>query len=533
MLLQTIYISCNNDTECSAAICTRGKRKIQTLRCDQGTILIQNVTGNSDKREDHLSFLNIRRMCMGKVNCDVTRFCQSTRKSLKVSYFCLNESVLKCSSSQQEANVPSAVIRNNEYPSLGHTECSIRILVPQNHFVTITIHDIEKISTISECDGDIQLRTRQPCSGFGFPGQNLCAMHQNFTSFAACGDVDIRVSKSSLGLRYLITYAIQKLGSTPNFDYLSDLSYPCPDGFSFTPRKLASPRRLYPVQGVVYNPPKEIYEYGLRHNVTYVTVPYTYDRAASRFDNTERMVFYIALAVAVLSLTGLVIVTVICVKRQRHYKYSGTYNIDLSNVLNSKELACSNGPIGHQRVSEISRDIKNEQVACLQDGYSVVADEIPYPSKVCDSKSPAYAEVMDNVLSDVGIFRFRTEPEEASRRSPDNVYSDMNTSEKNVYHEIPEDYPHWRCPTLFTKDYKQLIKNREYRKLTKDKRSQHDANGKQHEVGQADTTYVTYDVSAQPRQPSRDMSASQRSDSDSSLVLTENEVYESFQSAHV
>ena len=121
--------------------------------------------------------------------------------------FHFSETSAICSDTQTQLYSDSAIIRNNDYPSLGYSACSIRIHVPDAHFVTLTIHDIARKSTTPGCDGDIRLRTRRPCSGYGFPGQDFCVMHQNFTSFASCGDVDIRISPSAFGLRFLITYS--------------------------------------------------------------------------------------------------------------------------------------------------------------------------------------------------------------------------------------------------------------------------------------------------------------------------------------
>ena len=160
----------------------------------------------------------------------------------------------------------------------------------------------------------------------------------------------------------------------------------------------------------------------------------------------------------------------------------------------------------------------------------MVADHIPHSQSVSDTRSPAYAEVADGVIGSTGVFNFRSDTVKAAddtqKPPPESEYTEM----KNVYHEIPDVYQHWKCPILFTKDYRQLMRNREIRRLM-DQSNSSSASNK--EAGNSNTTYVTFDGSGRNRLSSRDMSASQRSDSDSSLALMDIEVYESFQSAHV
>jgi len=166
---------------------------------------------------------------------------------------------------------------------------------------------------------------------------------------------------------------------------------------------------------------------------------------------------------------------------------------------------------------------------CLQDSYSRVADEIPYNASQDSTRSPAYAEVDDNISPVVGrhVFRFgiHGDNRKYSTHSVENVYSELNDG-KDVYYEISDNYAQQQSPGLSTSDHDQLLKGGKY--LNKRPHSNSPKVEKNQRPISFEGPYSKCQASGNTRSVSKELS-----DSDGSLVLMDNEVYDHYQSAHV
>jgi hypothetical protein len=173
----------------------------------------------------------------------------------------------------------------------------------------------------------------------------------------------------------------------------------------------------------------------------------------------------------------------------------------------------------------------NNAHARLEEGYSIVADEIPYSAPSDELRSPAYAEVEDNIAAPLSEssserFPFRlpgTNLLTTERKSVENVYSDLN--DKNVYHEISDDlirtenvYVPSQIPpmtlSIFT-GKRSKAKNKSIQSI-----------GKQ----DSEETYILCQTPEREGSPSLQ---SRKSESDGSLNIDENDSYAIYQSVDV
>lgn len=154
----------------------------------------------------------------------------------------------------------------------------------------------------------------------------------------------------------------------------------------------------------------------------------------------------------------------------------------------------------------------------MSDGYSSVADELHYNSSQYAARSPAYAEVDDNISPLPVQHIFRHEGQGQGRKlSLENVYCDVDGDGGKIYHEIPESGP--STPNDQTK-------------LLKHKESKHSSSPKARRKNGRRTSFegpYTYCEMSETKK----IISKELSDSDGSLVLSDNEVYDSYQSAHV
>uniref|UniRef100_K1QI65 Uncharacterized protein n=1 Tax=Magallana gigas TaxID=29159 RepID=K1QI65_MAGGI len=393
-----------------------------------------------------LAFQNLRRMCMGKSDCPTTKFCGQRGVSLHVVYHCIEDSNITCEEEEHTTNATQGVIKNLAYPSTDRSECTVRVKVPDDAYINVIIHDMERMASGEECDGGLRLRTALFCNfDETFPRKTVCSFSGNMTVFQACGDVEIYMTPSKEGFRFYISYIVTPKGEMPRDNYLDPISNQCPPGASIDKEVETFPIESYPESARdKHNEP--------RMNETKTLVTVLNGDATSSVDFTERAVFYVALIVAALSLTGLIVVTAVCIRRQRQLKYGGS--IDIASLLSGRSSSLEVSalrplPLTSSSTASRRHSYPANSHARLEDGYSIVADEIPYTAPSDELRSPAYAEVEDNLISnDVASSSDRTSERfpfgfpgtnllSTERKSVENLYSDMN--DKNVYHEITDD----------------------------------------------------------------------------------------------
>ncbi|XP_069110854.1 uncharacterized protein [Argopecten irradians] len=498
---------------CGVNVCYRGRKR---LLCDSSQILITNVTDLSTGTDDVRAFQNLRRMCMGKSSCDTSVICNG--RSLKVSYLCISEFSMEsgCTGNIQELTSHDGFIQSPSYPSTTIDQCQWKIIVPRESYVTITVHDLEKTGqTQSDCEAGIKLSTMRDCVNHTLPSDTICHV-DNLEPMVACGAVTVSLVPSDIQhskVRFWLSYKVIKFGESIDLD-LRPLSTHCPEGTYDKHMTVVSSIKDLPEDGQIEADTFDIKE------TTTTNITILEKREIIKADMTERTVFYIAVAVAAISLTGLVIVTVVCIRRQRTLKAAGSIQVNRLPARPTVSNASANRPL-----PPIDKEPKTAKQnghpairASLQDGYSRVADEIPYNSSQDSTRSPAYAEVDDNISPVPGrhVFRFGLNGER--RSSVENVYSEVN-EEGDVYYEIYDKYA--ASPGPLSSDHDQLIKGKK--------------SDKKHTIspkpGRSSNRPISFEgpyAHMDGRTVSKDLS-----DSDCSLVLMDNEVYDHFESAHV
>lgn len=99
------------------------------------------------------------------------------------------------------------MIKNLAYPSTDRSECTVRVKVPDDAYINVIIHDMERMASGEECDGGLRLRTALFCNfDETFPRKTVCSFSGNMTVFQACGDVEIYMTPSKEGFRFYISY---------------------------------------------------------------------------------------------------------------------------------------------------------------------------------------------------------------------------------------------------------------------------------------------------------------------------------------
>ncbi|XP_062572736.1 uncharacterized protein LOC134234699 isoform X1 [Saccostrea cucullata] len=517
---------------CAVTICNRGKEDLSPLHCQSGSMLITEVNSADTGEPNALAFQNMRRMCMGKPDCPTEKFCEQNGVSLHVVYHCIEDTTITCEESQEIINTTQGVVKNLAYPSTDKSTCSVRVKVPEDSYINVIIHDMERLASGPDCDGGLSLRTTRKCNfDETFPRKTLCTFSGNVTVIQACGDVDISMTSSKEGFRFYISFIVTPKGEIPRDNYLDPISNQCPPGASIDKNVDSFPIDSYP---------DSAHGNDQRKNETKTLVTILNGDSVSSVDYTERAVFYVALIVAALSLTGLIVVTAICIRRQHQLKYGGS--IDIASLISGRSASLDVGalrslPLMSSSTSSGQQSNPGNSHARLEEGYSVVADEIPYTEPTDELRSPAYAEVEDNIISgnatvssERGSERFPfglpgTNLLTTERKSVENVYSDL--SDKNVYHEISDDLiraENVYVPSQIPPMTLSIFTGK--RNVNKSKNKSLQSIGKR----DSEETYILCQTPEKDRSPSPD---SRKYDSDGSLISLENDTYDIYQSVDV
>ena len=217
-------------------------------------------------------------------------------------------------------------------------------------------------------------------------------------------------------------------------------------------------------------------------------------------------------------------------------KYGG--NIDIASLLSGRSSSIEVSalrplPLTSSNATSHRHSDPANNHALLEEGYSIVADEIPYTAPSDELRSPAYAEVEDNIITNPSErtserFPFGlpgTNLLSTERKSVENLYSDMN--DKNVYHEISDDLI--RAENVYVPNQLPSMKLSIFtgkKNLNKNRNKTLQSLGKQ----DSEETYILCQT------PERDRSSSpvsKKSDTDESLLSEDNDAYEIYQSVDV
>lgn len=238
--------------------------------------------------------------------------------------------------------------------------------------------------------------------------------------------------------------------------------------------------------------------------------------------------------------TDLLIGYFLC-RRQRQLKYGGS--IDIASLLSGRSSSLEVSalrplPLTSSTTASRRHSYPANSHARLEDGYSIVADEIPYTAPSDELRSPAYAEVEDNLItndvastSDITSERFPfgfpgTNLLSTERKSVENLYSDMN--DKNVYHEITDDLIRTEnvyVPSQLPSTTLSIFTGKKNLNKSKNKTLQ--------SIGKQDSE-ETYILCQTPDRDSRSPSPeSKKSDTDGSLLSDDNDGYGIYQSVDV
>lgn len=119
----------------------------------------------------------------------------------------VTDSNITCEEEEHTTNATQGVIKNLAYPSTDRSECTVRVKVPDDAYINVIIHDMERMASGEECDGGLRLRTALFCNfDETFPRKTVCSFSGNMTVFQACGDVEIYMTPSKEGFRFYISY---------------------------------------------------------------------------------------------------------------------------------------------------------------------------------------------------------------------------------------------------------------------------------------------------------------------------------------
>ncbi|XP_076093362.1 uncharacterized protein LOC143064429 [Mytilus galloprovincialis] len=504
------FVSC---TLCGVKICRRQYRDSDYIECNTGRILIENVT-QIDTTEDEWALKSLRRICTGKTTkCDVHQICQDPRiQNLRVTYTCNDlpnsEPANTCTSGIKVLTQSKGFIFSPRYPNIVTLSCSWMVVVPDKHFAILRLHDLERPSV--DRDSGLQIRTTRNCPNNDIPPGLVYEMKGHTNVYQACGDVDIDLVTNGIsGLRFWISYEVIPLARNINVEYKA--MYSCPDG---TRLEQESQHAL------VMRP--DIPPILITRKISFInstvrtdneTAVETIERKESeQFNTAERMIFYVAIAIAFLSVQALIIVVVVCIRRQRHLKANGPI-IDHSSIP-STFPSPFNRPLPpvqpqHQQLSNSPS---------LMDGYGIVADEIDESCYEQSFESSAYAEVDDTLPYRSNINAYSMDKPKL-HDTVENVYSELKDNERGGYCEIADTV--WHNGPLPRNDQAKLIKPD-----TKIRRSQCSNYSGKSRKSSFDGPFSHFDEHRKSH-----MTCSEQSDSEDSLFG--NEQYDYIESVHV
>ncbi|XP_060575771.1 uncharacterized protein LOC132733189 [Ruditapes philippinarum] len=168
---------------CDTTIC--GARNLN-IQCEKDSkIIINNVTSGLGHVFDEISYMNLRRFCMGMTSCnpDQTGFCGLHNKAMQfnVSYTCVKEKYIDktCDKMGIVLQNKSGFITNPNYPAqTSMRECKWKILVPPQHYVHVFLHEV--------VPGSSEQCTRNGEGGLRFSTNDNCGKNR-FPTFPVCG----------------------------------------------------------------------------------------------------------------------------------------------------------------------------------------------------------------------------------------------------------------------------------------------------------------------------------------------------------
>lgn len=563
--------------ECSVDLCGWDKKQ---MTCNGSVILLQNVTDVRPQLTNDRGFVDLRRMCNGFRACLTSNYCR-TQKNIRATYLCINDNQIhrKCPNYAQMVTSEEGYIQSPQYPTaISLKRCVWRITVPDDSYVTFVLHDFQRdVDEHSPCFGGLRFKTDNQCPEPGaFPSRDICRLRRESRTFKACGNVEINFIPSDRGykMRFWLSYKVQKLHTLSSSDLNDNMpttSAMCPSGYydESVYDELLNPPSPGDIQ------PQHNNSINQTDGLASVDTNLILDQ-----DRTEKTVLYVAIAVAIISFTGMIIVTVICI-RQRKFKPHSSYDTQhriiqhngalsrplppvykrnsIVNMIQDRDQPCLPPVIKHDSIVNI---VPERDRPRLDEGYSVVADNIPYTPKEDNVKSPPYAEVENHVIDRYNKYRIGRVGGNANKKSEENIYSEVNDS-NDIYHEIL-DNTFVRTPCVSQNDQTQLINGKKTAKVNpfvakqckrpvsfegpyanNDVTNKRRSGSKDTDCNKRVSEGINIDVTNKRRSGSKDPdgnrrvlskepsgSLSYRSDSDGSLMI-ENESYEVFQSAHV
>lgn len=441
---------------CGVTVCRRQQRDSGYISCDTGKILIENVTEADRVADNKWAFLSLRRICTGKSLCDIYQICQDSRnQNLRVYYTCNllppTDSLQMCTNDVMVLNQDHGVIVSPRYPDIVTQSCSWKVLVPKTHFVVVTIHDLERAK--DNCNGGLQVRASKNCPDSSIPPGLLCKLEEHSIVYRTCGDVDIDLVTNMIsGIRFWISYKVLPLYDVSPHVY--EAQYSCPLGTE-TNQEI----KRVPIMSPLVPPVIITRRVGVVNTTIHVdnetAVNKIEKKTTESFNTAERMIFYVAITIAFLSLNGLIVVTVICIRRQRRLKANGPI-IDHSSIPTTypSTFNCNRPlpPVQPQH-SQLT------QSPSLMEGYGIVADDITQ-SFDQTSETSAYAEVDDTLPCRPDPYRYHEEKPKIPE-PVENVYSELSDNDKSGYCEILDTV--WHNIPILESDQAKLIKGDKYK----------------------------------------------------------------------
>lgn len=444
-----------------------------SITCQPGTvILIYSVKTANNKSFSRRAFQMFKNACMGRTVCDVNSICQSTQ--LLVSYTCVRENRIMKTCQKDPLRQKGGFIQSSKYPSMSrYTLCEWKILVPTGEYVFLRLHDtMLKSQNSKTCTSGLKVETDAQCEGVNFTSDIICNNKDDSKpqNIVACGNVSLKQVYNKYmdsNFRFWISFEVKPLSSR-NLSYLFDNNLSCRDSEAIVVRwpwgssarsivkMLQTTSTTTTTKQVPTTPGHPFMETNKTRDKENAIKP------AVKTDDFQLIFGIVAPLLAII----LLILVVIIYRRLKVVKTKAVLAKDAA-VQTPTTRRVENVHRGDPNGLGSIHDSENLHPT-IQEGYSHVADEVPFPEAAkmhggySYSGSAAYAEVeeseADNLKPLADKFKFhiaRSLPALPGRKSP--YFSEEGTTksrgsgsrasvssqsdyQKGIYEEIAENF---------------------------------------------------------------------------------------------
>lgn len=587
VVISAIYlytIECQLTTDvlwssCDTIIC--GTRNLH-IQCETDSkILINNVTSGLGHAFDEISYLNLRRMCMGMSSCNPsqTGFCKQHKDAAQfnVSYTCIKEKYIDNTCDKGGKLLPnkSGFITSPNYPAeTTMRSCKWKVMVPPNHYVHVFLHEVVPNSP-AKCrengEGGLRFSTINNCEN-RFPTYSICSESSMDYIISACSTTEIWLPWSGHNMRFWLSYHVVKV---PDLRHVSlyNIDITC---------------NVIPKDEFIYRSPDTIIDQSHNNTESFDAVsPNTTTNVNSSMkvsDDGVDYVMYIGLAVGILVIIVIIVIVIIYI-RCRYL--SAVQSLENKGNLSNSNSQTNCSEIQKRPLPDTQTSLSDAQDApMLQQSYSSVADEIPrqtsqagltptyaeieeysetgmkpklplvnkrsvdnskrkLPAKPDEAQTSIYSEIEDADEKDVETEKSVLSKNKKNQKTiePDYIYKKKLSNASNIYDECQDVTKLEKDKTYMDMSHKKADDSEyvPHQKFTKDSKDKANLSKKcrvtDKLTGQnilyADCEEKTNGSGKEAGSKLKKESVTSESDSDEDICIVENELYEPFESAKV